>query len=71
MRCGSDSLSANRRKAPQTEVITSEDVERILGPRPWTSRSDELLEANAQQAAEEKPKKKRAPRKPKAEETEQ
>ena len=55
----------------EREVITSEDVERILGPRPWKSRGDELLEANAQQAAEEKPKKERAPRKPKAEETEQ
>ena len=52
----------------EREVITSEDVERILGPRPWKSRGDELLEANAQQAAEEKPKKKRAPRKPKTEE---
>ncbi|MBO4454176.1 MAG: ATP-dependent zinc metalloprotease FtsH [Paludibacteraceae bacterium] len=39
----------------EREVITSEDVERILGPRPWKSRGDELLEANAQQ--EEKPKK--------------
>ena len=44
----------------EREVITSEDVERILGPRPWKSRGDELLEANAQIAAEEaaqKPKK--------------
>jgi cell division protease FtsH len=31
----------------EREVITSEDVERILGPRPWKSRGDELLEANA------------------------
>jgi cell division protease FtsH len=54
----------------EREVITSEDVERILGPRPWKSRGDELLEANAQQAAEEQPKKKRAPRKPKTEEAE-
>ena len=50
------------------EVITSEDVERILGPRPWKSRGDELLEANAaisdQQSAV---KKKRAPRKKKEE----
>ena len=29
------------------EVITSEDVARILGPRPWKSRGDELLEENA------------------------
>ncbi|MCQ2311022.1 MAG: ATP-dependent zinc metalloprotease FtsH [Paludibacteraceae bacterium] len=28
------------------EVITSDDVERILGPRPWKSRNDELMEAN-------------------------
>lgn len=41
----------------EREVITSEDVERILGPRPWKSRGDELLEANAQQAEAEKPKK--------------
>ena len=53
------------------EVITSEDVERILGPRPWKSRGDELLEANAAlaQAEKAKPKAKRAPRKKKSEET--
>ena len=48
------------------EVITSEDVERILGPRPWKSRGDELLEANAEKGEELKAKgerKKRAPRK--------
>jgi len=28
------------------EVITSEDVEHILGPRPWKSRGDEIIEAN-------------------------
>ena len=28
----------------EKEVITSEDVERILGPRPWKSRGDEILE---------------------------
>ena len=50
------------------EVITAEDVERILGPRPWKSRGDELLEANAQMAKkEEQQKKKRAPRKKKTE----
>jgi len=52
----------------EREVITSEDVERILGPRPWKSRGDELLEANAalaQEEQEEKPKRKRAPRKKK------
>ena len=40
------------------EVITSDDVERILGPRPWKSRGDELLEANAALAEADKPKKK-------------
>ena len=51
------------------EVITSEDVERILGPRPWKSRGDELLEVNAAIAEAEKAatKKKRAPRKKKEE----
>ena len=39
------------------EVITSEDVERILGPRPWKSRGDELLEVNAAIVEAEKPKK--------------
>ncbi len=48
------------------EVITSEDVERILGPRPWKSRGDELLEVNAAIAEAEKPKK-RASRKKKVE----
>ena len=48
------------------EVITSEDVERILGPRPWKSRGDQLLEANAALAEAEKPRK-RAPRKKKTE----
>ena len=47
------------------EVITSEDVERILGPRPWKSRGDELLEVNAAMAEAEKPKRK--PRKKKVE----
>ena len=54
----------------EKEVITSEDVEAILGARPWTSRTDEIIEANKamkQEDAklEEKPKKKRAPRKKK------
>ena len=48
----------------EREVITAEDVERILGPRPWKSRGDELLEANAAIAETEKPKK-RTPRKKK------
>jgi len=42
----------------EREVITSEDVERILGPRQWKSRGDEIMAANA--AIEEvKPKKSR------------
>ena len=51
------------------EVITSEDVERILGPRPWKSRGDELLEVNAALAEAEKAAKpkKRVPRKKKDE----
>jgi cell division protease FtsH len=56
----------------EKEVITSEDVEAILGARPWASRTDEIIEANEairregeEAKAEEKPKKKRAPRKKK------
>jgi len=37
----------------EREVIFAEDVERIFGPRPWTSRTEELLEAET--PAEEKP----------------
>ena len=33
----------------EREVITSEDVERILGPRPWKSRGDEILEEDPPQ----------------------
>ena len=57
----------------EREVITSEDVEHVLGPRPWKSRGDELLEANAQMAEAEKAEKakKRAPRKPRAKKTEE
>ena len=50
----------------EREVITAEDVERILGPRPWKSRGDQLLEANAALAEAEKPKK-RVSRKKKVE----
>ncbi len=32
----------------EREVITADDVERILGPRPWQSRGDELMAANEQ-----------------------
>ena len=53
----------------EREVITSEDVERILGPRPWKSRGDELLEANAAEAKEEKPKVKRTRKKKEDNET--
>ena len=55
----------------EREVITSEDVERILGPRPWKSRGDELLEVNAALAEAEKAAKpkKRAPRKKKPQTT--
>ena len=35
------------------EVIFAEDVERIFGKRPWISRSQEIIEANALQKAEE------------------
>lgn len=38
----------------EKEVITSEDVERILGPRPWKSRGDEIIEANEKQEEAEK-----------------
>ena len=62
----------------EKEVITSDDVEAILGARPWTSRTDEIIEANEamrregdEAKAEEKPKKKRAPRKKKEEESQE
>ena len=41
-------------------MIFAEDVEKIFGKRPWTSRADELLEAQmraeAEQMAEERTK---------------
>ena len=37
----------------EKEVITSEDVERILGPRPWKSRGDEIIEENNNTPASE------------------
>ena len=53
----------------EKEVITSEDVASVLGPRPWTSREDEIIEANeAMRLKDEEAKgekKKRAPRKKK------
>ena len=33
-------------------MIFAEDVERIFGKRPWTSRADELLEAQMRAEAE-------------------
>ena len=61
----------------EKEVITSDDVEAILGARPWTSRTDEIIEANEamrregdEAKTEERPKKKRAPRKKKEEASE-
>ena len=55
----------------EKEVITSDDVEAILGPRPWTSREDEIIAANEKTTPTslkvESPKKKRAPRKKKEE----
>ena len=61
----------------EKEVITSDDVEAILGARPWVSRTDEIIEANEamrregdEAKGEEKPKKKRAPRKKKEEASE-
>ena len=42
------------------EVIFAEDVERIFGKRPWTSRAEELMEAqmraDAERMAEERAK---------------
>ena len=35
------------------EVIFAEDVERIFGKRPWTSRTEEILAANAEATAEQ------------------
>ncbi len=37
----------------EKEVIFAEDVERIFGKRPWVSRSEEILEANATAMAED------------------
>jgi cell division protease FtsH len=46
------------------EVITSEDVESVLGPRPWKSREDEIIKANeALNAESDETKKKHSPRK--------
>ena len=52
-------------------LIEREVIERILGPRPWKSRGDELLEVNAALAEAEKPKKARKPRTKKTEDNTQ
>lgn len=39
----------------EKEVITSEDVERILGARPWKSRGDEIIESNLRNKPTETP----------------
>ena len=36
----------------EREVIFTEDVERIFGPRQWASRTEELLEANTESKAD-------------------
>ena len=36
----------------EREVIFAEDVEKIFGKRPWTSRAEELLEAQQRAEAE-------------------
>jgi cell division protease FtsH len=38
------------------EVIFAEDVEAIFGKRPWVSRSQEIMEANAEAEKKEEPK---------------
>ena len=38
----------------QREVIYTEDVEKILGKRPWSSRADELLRDAEEQGGEVK-----------------
>lgn len=39
----------------EKEVITTEDVEKILGPRPWKSRGDEIIESNSQNSGDNTP----------------
>ena len=36
-------------------MIFTEDVQAIFGPRPWASRSEELLEANSETTTEDNP----------------
>ena len=57
------------------EVIFAEDVEKIFGKRPWTSRAEELLEAqmkaDAERMAEERARELEAQGKLEAKETEE
>ncbi len=39
----------------EREVIFAEDVERIFGPRPWASRTEELLASDVENEEKEKP----------------
>ena len=57
----------------EREVITHEDVERVLGPRQWKSRGDEIIEANnvAKEEAEAAKKVAKKPRKRSPKKTEQ
>jgi hypothetical protein len=41
----------------EREVIFAEDVEKIFGKRPWTSRTEEILSLNEESAREEEAKK--------------
>ena len=34
----------------EREVIFAEDVEKIFGKRPWTSRAQEIIDSNAEEA---------------------
>ena len=47
--------SALTQKLEEREVIFTEDVQAIFGPRPWASRSEELLEANSETTTEDNP----------------
>lgn len=48
----------------EKEVITAEDVEKILGPRPWKSRQDEIIEDNEAILQEENKNEQPAPETP-------
>jgi hypothetical protein len=40
----------------EKEVIFAEDLEKIFGKRPWTSRNDELMAQNGETEGLEEPK---------------